>query len=309
MASETGNSEWRHDSFTGRSVIIARSRGSRPGASPVRQAFQKLDRCPFCLGHEDDSPIELANYLLRESKNPWDLRVVRNLYPALTPEAAHGFGFHEVIIESPLHNATWAEMSIEQMALIIQAWQERLRLAYSHDKIQHAVVFKNAGPAAGASLQHPHSQLLAMDRLPPDAIQQSNATSQFVEWRSAQMQAENLVYADAQWATSCPPVSRFAGECSIFPMNTQSCFLKLTNEETQSLTKLIRRQIQMIHQVFDSPDYNVIVYCNPKHLPYHAWRMEIVPRITTEAGFEWATGCHINTLPPEEAARLYRDLL
>ncbi|QVL34307.1 DUF4931 domain-containing protein [Telmatocola sphagniphila] len=315
-------SEWRHDYLTDRKVIIAGNRSNRPGAYSQKMSFESIARCPFCHGNEADSPLQLHRARLKNSRTDWDVRVVTNLYPALEASSVKGYGRHEVVIEAASHTTQFAGLSPEQIFLVSQVWQERLKELSQVSGIKDILLFKNNGPAAGASLQHIHSQILAMDLVPASkklelaqalAYWKANAgKNYFTHWREEETMVAHRVITDGSFFSFCPYASRAPYEICILPRRVQPFFTGVDPEELLELSVLLKDLLEALGRNLNDPDYNLVLHQSPVQagvLPYYSWRLEIIPRLTVEAGFELGTGYAINSMPPELAAQQIREWL
>jgi len=323
-------SEYRHDLVTGQWVIVASNRGERPDEF-VETVFERINQdCPFCSGREDDTPPEVARYQLRRTKG-WQVRVVPNKYPAVTTSAPpppptlslpaqSGFGVHEVVIESPEHVTSLTELSAEATTLVFRAYADRLAALRKRGDLAYGVVFKNVGASAGASLEHVHSQVLATALVPPPIEQRlarwqqefqrtdSSVLLRFIQEELAQPQ--RVIQQTDNFAAVCPFASRVPYEMRIVPLAPRVYFEQSTAAELDELAKLVRDVLTRLEQITNRMAYNLIIHTAPfdsaPHDYYH-WHIEILPRLTRAAGFEWGTGCFINPLTPENAAQRLRD--
>ena len=249
-----------------------------------------------------------------------------NKYPALEGDAAaasgdglfesqSGWGVHEVIVESPRHLTSSAQLADAQLADVLLAYRERMRALKRDPRLRYAMVFKNVGPAAGASLEHTHSQLIGLPIVPINVAEEMAGSLAYYERTggcifcrllAAERQGgERMVMELGDFAAFCPFASRFPWETWLLPRTHGSHFEDLAQENLLQLAQIMRRVIVAIERVIDRPAYNYIIHTAPFDSPalghYH-WHMEIIPRVTNIAGFEWGTGFYINPLPPEEAA-------
>ncbi len=275
--------ELRRDPLSGRLVVVSPTRSRRPGAfrrSPLEVTQEELDACPFCAGREDRTPPET---LRLPPDGPWGVRVVPNLYPA--------FAGQEVVVHTPRHRHTLAELTDGELALVAQAWQSRAsaRPGYLH-------AFVNERTEAGASLPHTHSQLVWFDDAPPEVTRELAAG----ECRVCQPAGgDKLVVAEregvvlrAAWAGRTPyelVVSPRAHEADPWSSPRLAVALQLAAEGLRRLHAL------------EGP-------C-PMNLWLHAsshWHVEVVPRLTVFAGIELGAGYFVNPLPPESAAEALR---
>jgi UDPglucose--hexose-1-phosphate uridylyltransferase len=326
--------ELRKDPIVGRWVIVSEGRADRPNDFehvPQKRADQF---CPFCEGHEDSSPPEI--WALRQAGSQpgtpgWRVRVVPNKYPALDGQAIAsatgglfeslpGWGAHELIVESPRHLTSSSELTDEQLAEVLAAYRERMIALRRERRLRYGMIFKNVGPAAGASLEHTHSQLIGLPIVPINVAEEMAGSLAFYERTGkciyCQLIAEEhergqrMVLDLGDFVAFCPFAGRFPLETWLLPKSHESHFEQLAQENLLQLAQIMRRVIAGIERVIERPAYNYIIHTSPFDSPalghYH-WHMEIIPRVTNIAGFEWGTGFYINPVPPEEAASQLRQ--
>jgi len=337
-------SEWRKDPILDRWVIIAKNRAERPLELTDAPAARSRDtKCPFCEGNEHDTPHEIAAVRANGTsldQPGWQVRVVPNRYPAVvtappsdpcsddfyqaTPGDSFylttpGVGAHEVIIESPQHLVSVSELSEETLRDVFGMYRSRL-LALKEDKrLAHATIFKNVGAAAGASIEHTHSQLIATPLVPTQIALELDGGERF--YRSHRRCAycetlerelalgERIVLETPRFVTFCPFASRFPYETWIVPREHSSHYETLSLAQAAQLGQIMKRSIEKIEAVLDRVAYNSIIHTAPFDtfdLDHYHWHIEIIPRVTKTAGFEWGTGLFINSVPPEEAATVLR---
>ncbi len=330
-------SEIRRDPLSGSYVIIAKNRANRPNEFEPG-SVRRADRpCPFCAGNEEETPLPIAVYPLvdQTSNNKiWRVRVVPNKYPAVesnddvvvenrcTPDTIAATGSHEVIIESPEHVVSFAELQPDLARLAFRAYRDRLQALSRIPEIKYAQVFKNAGAAAGASLAHVHSQLITLPYVPTQVQTELTNCRRFYEseaagncllcaMRDEELAAEiRLVAATPKFAAFCPFASRFPYETWIVPRKHASNFETTSDDALNELSQLVQNVIARIEQALDRPAYNYLLHTAPFHEAPRSdfdWHFEVFPRLAGTAGFEWATGSFINQTPPEEAAAVLRD--
>ncbi|TDA67500.1 MAG: galactose-1-phosphate uridylyltransferase [Clostridia bacterium] len=333
--------ELRRDSITNTWVIIATERSKRPSdfAPPKEangEAKDRPDNCPFCPGHEQQTPPEVLAYREQGERDTpgWLVRVIPNKFPALSTEedveshtpapslytAQTGAGVHEVIVESPEHHDSWADYGLDQATLALQAWAERYRDLRNDNRLAYAQIFVNHGSAAGASRAHPHSQLIATPMIPAKVMEElDGAAGYYREHKSclyctlaaAEIREESrLVSLSDDFLAFCPYASRFPMEIWILPRQHQADFAEITLSQIQELAGILRKVLRSLAFTAGDPPYNAVLHTLPYQgegyeQSYH-WHLEILPRLTTMAGFEWGTGMFINPTPPEEASRYLR---
>ena len=328
--------ELRRDPVTGRWVIISTERRKRPGdflVEPVVPAAAD-GFCPFCEGNEAHTPREVLSYRRGGGANgpEWDLRVVPNKFPALQVEGdldrqgeglfdkMNGIGAHEVIIETPEHGGTLASLPVAAIERVLWAFRERVLDLKQDRRFRSILLFKNFGTAAGAHLDHPHSQLIALPIVPRQLKDELDGA------RAHHAQKERCVYCDiirqeladavrvvaenADFVAISPYAPRFAFETWLMPRRHGASFENAARHEYESLARMLKEVMQRMNRMLVSPPYNLVVHSAPFEEGladvYH-WHIEIMPKLTRVAGFERGTGFYINPTAPEEAAQVLRD--
>ena len=343
-------SELRKDPVVGRWVVIATERKSRPSdfvttVEPVKETF-----CPFCPGNEDKTPSEIFAIRPAASSTPntkgWETRVVSNKFPALRIEGElnkrgiglydmmNGIGAHEVIIETPEHLTSSGELidikdyTFSKMSQILETYCIRCIDLKKDARFRYILVFKNSGKEAGASLSHPHSQLIATPVVPKRVKEELTGSRWYYEYKercawcdiiNQEIDSNNrLISQNEAFLAITPFASRFPFEISIFPFRHSPDFENITPAERELLAKLMVDILRKIAKGLNNPSYNLMFHTAPCRYPrpgywqtiekdYH-WHIEIIPRLVKQGGFEWGTGFYINPTPPEEAAEFLRSL-
>ncbi|MEA1984909.1 MAG: DUF4921 family protein, partial [Euryarchaeota archaeon] len=308
--------------------IIASERSKRPSdfvsEKPERAV---ISNCVFCGGNEGKTPPATAVYkegdVLEDTEDVrvtgWDVRCIPNLYPAVSPTPAKietsdwqidaGFGFHEVIVETPVHGRTISDLSDDELALLMQAYKDCVVHYQSKVGIEYVSLFKNWGERAGASLEHIHSQLIALPLLPPllrreqDAIQAINKCP-YCDIVDKEGNSERFVYENADVLAFTPHFSTAPFEVWILPKQHIDHFASCADKIMQSLGDAIRFVISRYDTILDSPSYNYMFY-QIADGSYHL-NVRIQPVLATRAGFEKNTDIYINTVSPEDAASYLR---
>jgi UDPglucose--hexose-1-phosphate uridylyltransferase len=328
-------SELRKDPITGRWVIIATDRGKRP-SDFIRNRVQITGGfCPFCYGHEDMTPPEVLCYRADGgAKNTpgWKLRVVPNKFPALKIEGdlnrqgeglfdkMSGIGAHEVIVETPDHNLTLAIMSEQAVEDLFWAFRDRSLDLKKDRRFRYILLFKNHGEAAGASLEHSHSQIIALPIIPKlvkEEIDGSKAHYEFKERcvycdiiRQELHDGLRMIDENEDFVAIAPYAPRFPFETWILPKLHDSCFEDAQKREYQNLAQLLKRLLLKLDLVLEHPSYNLVVHnsaVSEMYNDYYHWHIEIMPKLSKVAGFEWGTGFYINPVTPEDAAKHLRE--
>lgn len=330
--------ELRKDPVTGRWVIISTERARRPDDFSRQPFRRKGGFCPFCPGNEAKTPPEVLAYRpgTPQPNGPgWSLRVVPNKFPALGIEGnadrrgeglydrMNGIGAHEVIIDGPEHDASFATMPEKRIEDVIWAFRDRIMDLKRDRRFRYILIFKNHGEGAGASNDHPHCQLIALPIVPTSVQHELNGAKQYWGLKERciycdivrQEQAENvrIVAEDAELLTVAPFAPRFPFETWIIPKNHQASFEDSATQVYENLARAIKSLAAKIDQVLDSPAYNMLIHTAPINTrgedvaDYYHWHVEFMPTLTKVAGFEWGTGFYINPTPPEEAAKYLRE--
>ena len=326
--------ELRKDPVLGRSVIISTERAKRPSdyassAAGTAEASSPERACPFCPGNEDQPPPEV---LRRETDGSWQVRVVPNRFPALVREGEldrrgigiydrmNGIGAHEVIIETPDHSLSLADLDPDAIAGVLHAFRDRaVHLAKDH-RIRYALVFKNHGSSAGASLSHSHSQLIATPVIPVLIKEELAGAKRYFDFRGRCIYCDmvkqelkdqdRIVYETERFVAFAPFAPRFPFETWIVSREHFSSYEDLTPERIPDLALTLNRVLARINRVLARPDYNFVIHTGPTqtpHIKHYHFHIEVMPKLSKIAGFEVGTGFYINPVPPENAARFLRE--
>ncbi|MEO7650011.1 MAG: galactose-1-phosphate uridylyltransferase [Bryobacteraceae bacterium] len=328
--------ELRKDPITGRWVIIASGRAKRPidfsreaVPAPTPGTF-----CPFCPGNEDKTPPEVLAFRRSGSTNQpgWTLRVVPNKFPVLGIEGElnrqgdgmfdkmNGIGAHEVIIETPDHRLGLADLPEKEVEDVLWAFRDRVLDLRRDKRLRYAVLFKNHGSPAGATLEHTHSQLIALPVIPTRVREEIDGAAAYYQFKERCIFCDvvhqeiqsgvRLISETDRFVVIAPYASRFPFETWILPKRHDSHYEDADAATLQNLAWTLRSTLGKIDRVLEGPAYNFIIHTAPMQegqmLHFH-WHIEIMPKLTKVAGFEWATGFHINPTPPEEAAKFLRE--
>ena len=327
-------SELRQDRTTGDWVVIAPKRGERPharGANARAAPRPRFDpNCPFCPGNEAQLPG-----LIDETAAPgapgWRVRVVPNKFPALQLEQAvsalpgdgqrarPGHGMHEVIIESPWHDAEPATMSADELSAAVVVYRERSRILLEQDGIGAAILFRNYGLRAGASLMHPHAQIIALDFVPPKVAamgewakhyrQQHGRCALCDELASERQDGIRVVDENDAYVALVPFAAEHPFELWLVPKRHQASFSVLGDNELPIFASLLGRALRRLSAALGDPPYNFVVDSAPKTevvAPHWHWKLRIVPDVAIWGGFELGAGLPINPSSPEDDARELR---
>lgn len=329
--------ELRKDPIVGRWVIIATERARRPMDYHADSSLPRSGAtCPFCEGQEDKTPMEVLAYRPRPgapNTAGWTLRVVPNKYPALMIEGnldrqgeglydkMNGVGAHEVIIETPTHDKTFANLDDSTIESVLWAFRDRIVDLKRDARFRYVMVFKNHGAAAGATLAHSHSQLIALPVVPVNVAEEMAGAKQYYEFKERCVfcdivkqelgDGRRVIYENAGFVVLAPFAPKFPFETWILPKAHGAAFEDAQRSQFAHAAGALRTALRKLNVALDNPPYNFILHSAPFHdkdAPHYHWHFEIMPTLTKVAGFEWGSGFYINPTPPEDAAAFLRDL-
>jgi len=331
-------------------------RGLRPRKEEervIRDDRDHVDTCPFCKGNEDKTPPTIV--ALPDEEN-WEIRVVKNLFPVLGTDSDQsnisfglqqvldGYGHHEVIIDHYRHGIEVHEMSAQHLAVLLGLYRRRMEELYASDeRIRYVLIFKNFGPAAGASIKHTHSQLIAMPIIPENVFAEvENSRAHYRKYHQCifcslideALTFEATIYnresgevrrkidvgqyvieRSERFIAIKPFASRYEWEVHILPLQHQSNFVEATAEDLADFAGLLKRTMQRLDHVLGGAQYNYYIHSVPRcdrlddcDASYH-WHLEICPRTTIPSGFELGSGLFVTTISPEAAAAKLREVM
>lgn len=327
--------ELRKDPILGRWVIISTERGRRPSDFSHEERRSSGGFCPLCEGNEDKTPPEVlafrANGTLPNTPG-WSLRVVPNKFPALRIEGdlnregdgvydkMNGVGAHEVVIETPLHHETLTSLPLRAVEDVLRAYRSRIVDLMRDRRFQYVMVFKNHGPAAGASLEHSHSQLIALPIVPKTVREELSGAKDYFDYKDRCVfcdiiaqelrQRIRIISENERFVSIAPFASSFPFESWILPKTHHPNFALMEPFHFSDAAQILQDTLQRMDRVLIDPPYNYIIHSAPfdgGDGEYYHWHLEILPKLTRMAGFEWGTGFFINPTPPEEAAAYLRE--
>ena len=335
------------------SVLVSTARGMRPRkeeAPAPRDTRKHVERCPFCTGNEHMTPPTVAS---SPDDEHWQVRVVENLYPVLgddsqssnlvfgLQQAIDGYGRHEVIIDHREHGIALQDMSEEHLCRLLGMYRDRINALYEADnRIQYVLIFKNFGPAAGASIPHTHSQVIAMPVVPENVYNEVVHSRQYHEKNrqcifcslidealtfeatiydresgSVRRQisvGQYVIERGKHFVAIKPFASRYEWEVHILPLVHQSDFIDINDAQRDDLARVLKRAMARLDAVIGGAQYNFFLHSLPHnntfadcHDSYH-WHLEICPRTSIPTGFELGSGLFVSTISPEEAATQLR---
>lgn len=328
--------ELRQDVVTGNWTVVATERAMRPSdlseVKPVE--ISGPEDCPFCPGNERMTPPEL--YALRPDGTPcdgpgWRMRVIPNKFPAfkhceVVADSNVLFsrnpaeGTHEVIIHSPAHELRLADMPDEDVALLIELYRERYLINAADCDVNYVHIILNYGAEAGASLEHPHTQLFGIPLLPPyqklelegsSGYMDRTGSCVFCDLIAGEIEGEQRVVAlNDKFVAITPFASRFPFEIWIIPRLHQPSFGLISDAQIKSFAEMLRDILGKLDRKFANPPLNYYIHsapCDGQEYGCYHWHLECFPRVATPGGFEWGTEMMINVVTPEHAAEFLRS--
>jgi UDPglucose--hexose-1-phosphate uridylyltransferase len=330
-------SEVRRDIVTDTWVIVETDQVEVP--RDHLKALRKPPACPFCAGNEAMTPPEIcADRPGGERDRPgWRVRVVPDRRPVLRIEGrlerlgvgihdmVSGVGANEVVIESPDHETNFAALAEDQVGLVLTTWRDRLADLYRDHRFRYVLVFKDHGALAGGStIEHVHSQIIALPATPHRVKDQLRGARDYFEYKERcifcdilqdELRARERVLLETdRFVVFAPYASRLPFELRVMPRRHGFSYAETTGEELADLAGALRRTVAALYRTLDDPPFNLVLHTAPNLLPqkgywqtvrddYH-WFLEIIPRVRRTDGFEWGSGFFVNPMPPERAVEL-----
>ncbi len=328
--------ELRKDYITDTWVVFSSSRSQRPiqTKGPATETTEAPD-CPFCPGNEHMTPPEVLAYRKDgEANGPgWWVRCVPNKYPALIIEgevkrkvsqvfqAVNGVGAHEVIVETPDHMGNISSLDDKQIYEFVCAYKDRYLDLTKDRRFKYILIFKNHGAGAGATIAHPHSQLIATPIIPRRIMDELRASRTFYEDTGGSCiydevikdeldASERIITQNDFFLALSPYAARYPFEIWILPKAHEVHFEDTSDEERYILAGMMKDIFSRVANLLNDPPFNYYIHtapCDGRDYSYYHWHIEVTPRLTHTAGFERGTGFYINSVPPEDAARMLRE--
>jgi UDPglucose--hexose-1-phosphate uridylyltransferase len=327
-------SELRLNRATKEWIIVAEERAKRPHEFHREEPKKKLPAfdptCPFCPGNENKTPPEV--FALRDKETEpnrpgWRIRVVTNKYPALDPERkinritgeffkkARGVGKHEVIIESIQHNKSLATLSLKQVEEVCEIYWKRYLALKDDKRFKLIIIFRNNGISAGTSLKHPHSQLIALPLVPASIRHLLEEAMRYYDDHGScvfcdmihqeLLHKKRIILDNKEFVVFHPFASRAPFETWVVPKKHNACFGNIDQKEVGSMAFVLKEILGKLYVKLEDPDYNLMIRTAPikdAQEDYYHWYIQILPRLSTPAGFELGSGVFINSSLPEETA-------
>ena len=318
-------------------MTIATQRAQRPRQLGRNNSEQQSEPCPFCAGNEAQTPPEL--WALRDPDSQangpgWRVRVVPNKYSAVETasqwqgasddfyQAENGIGAHDVIVESAAHVVNIGTLDEDEIANLLRAYRERMRALSKDRRWRYLLLYKNQGDRAGATLEHVHSQLIALPHIPREAADELDgaqvhylATNRCIYCDVIERESAapaRVIFSQERFIAMCPFAPRFAYETWILPKIHSAAFEECADRDLIEFGRALREIIARLNRGLNNPPFNYFLHSAPtdaNHSQHYHWHLEILPQLSRAAGFELGSGSHINSVAPEDAARLLRDVL
>jgi UDPglucose--hexose-1-phosphate uridylyltransferase len=327
--------ELRKDPIHGRWVIISTERSRRPSDFAPEERRPIGGFCPLCEGNEDRTPPEIVAFRdngTSPNTPGWTLRVVPNKFPALRIEGElsregegiydkmNGIGAHEVVIETPRHEETLATLPLNGVKNVLLAYRERIIDLRRDPRLRYVLVFKNHGVSAGASLEHSHSQIIALPIVPRRVVEEIEGAKTYFNYkdrcvfcdiiRQELQRRHRVITENKSFLSVAPFASRFPFETWILPKTHHPSFEGMEFSQYEQAAQILSDTLQRLSHVLTDPPYNYVIHTSSfpeADAEHYHWHIEIMPKLTKVAGFEWGTGFYINPTPPEEAADYMRE--
>jgi UDPglucose--hexose-1-phosphate uridylyltransferase len=327
----------RRDPIVGRWVIIDTDDPAKPGDFEKEIIRWNRKNCPFCYGNESMTPPEVLSFR-HDSTAPntagWTVRVVPNKFPALKIEGdlgkrgigmfdmSNGIGAHEVVVETPYHEKSIPDLLNEEICDVVKAYCMRAIDLIKDSRFKYILIFKNFGSSAGASLQHNHTQLIALPMIPKNVAEELAGSLRYFEYRGRcifcdmiyqeYQDKERIISENRNFIAFCPFSSRFPFEVWIVPKKHNPYFCHISDEEKFDFGLILKETLSRVRVVLSDPAYNFIIHGSPFDEGYkdsYHWHLELMPKLIRVAGFEWGTGFYIVPVPPEAAASYLREVV
>ncbi|GFP74043.1 galactose-1-phosphate uridylyltransferase [Clostridium fungisolvens] len=304
--------EIRIDNITGKQVIIATNRRSRPIDNKniqQKQVNSKLQyshsECPFCKGNEAETPCEI----LKIGDENWSVRVVKNKYPTVTEDGDTIRGYHYVVIETPNHNKKLYKYKAEKWRDIFTAYKDAAYKCFRDKDIRYLQIFKNYGRQGGASLEHPHSQIVALNFTPQSKLMEDKYCKVCEEVESELIEVERIVLDRGNYIVYAPYGSTLQYQLRIALKHHRGSFEEILSEDgIDELSKLFEEVFKIIYESLGDIPLNICYYIYKDGNCYQHFYVDILPRGSFFAGFEMSTEVYINVISPEEAANKFREV-
>jgi len=297
--------EIRFDPINRHTVVIAPERSKRP-KDDFTKSVENSKRCPFCPGNEDQTPPQ--NFSNGDNVKNWTIRSFPNKYPAFNYSHKDDiYGIQDVMVESDKHDINMGEYSLKHFIELLKVYKWYFQFLKKNEKVKYILVFKNDGLMAGATLEHPHSQVVGLSFVPRNVKESIKRLEKYYSkhkqcYYCRLIDVSKALFENKSFISISPKEARFSYESWIFPKNHQMHYEQITDDQLKDLADIFSRQIKNMNSVLDNPAFNIVLnnglYSEANSASYH-WNIQIFPRISFQAGFECATGMFINQVQPE----------
>jgi len=316
-------------------VIISPERGKRPHDYPVPDDVpDDPAACPFCEGNERLTPTETMAFRkagTATNDRGWWVRIIPDRDPILVPtgdsgregigmfDAMNSIGIHEVLVETPNHNQTLQSIPIDMVREVIWAYKQRLLEIKKNPRFKHMMIVKNSGRGV-SNFTHAHSHIIATPIIPKRIEEELDGAREYFHYhdrcifcdilRQETEQASRIFAQDQYFMAFCPFASRFPFEIEIIPKMHQPFFENVDNEHVHAFAAILQTALRRMEALLPGIPYNFVLHsspCSDAYRDFYHWHLEIIPKLTNVAGFEWGSGFYINPTPPEDAATMLRE--
>lgn len=312
--------ELRKDYLLDRYVIIATDRKIRPREFKKEEKKAKIKECPFCPGHEHETPPEIGR--VDDGKDGWKIRWFNNLFPAAEKKGnpiiktnnkfftfSDAYGAHEIIVETPDHGKQLGDLSKQHLSDVFKVYKDRIIELHKDRNIKYVVVLKNEGREGGASRIHAHTQIIAYNKIPTYVQEEVDAIKKhehcpYGDIINVERNSFRRVFENNRFIAFCPYASRFNFEIWVFPKNHITNITNFEEEDFMALAEIMKKILMKLKEIGCA--YNFFLHYSPhgENLHFH---IEVCPRIAMWGGFELGTNDVINSVSPERAAEFYRS--
>ena len=326
-------SQLRKDIVSGTWVLFSTKRDQRPKFDKTKEEKKESRKekkdCPFCKNNINEQEEDVLVYTKQDGD--WSLKVFPNKFPALSSEykdinkrdhgpfeVIDGVGYHEVLVTED-HNEDMADMEKIRIAEILDAYQERYISLMNRRHIKYISIFKNYGKDAGASLRHPHSQIVAMPIIDQDVFRSISGSDEYfkshkecvhcvmIDWENKNK--KRTIFENEEFIAVCPFVSRVSYEMRIYPKRHLSYFERITDEQKIKLAETMKYCLSKLKKNLNDPSYNMFLHtspCDGRTYDHYHWHFEIFPKTNIWAGLELSTGTEVCSMLPERSAEILR---
>jgi UDPglucose--hexose-1-phosphate uridylyltransferase len=323
-------SEIRTSLFSGQSVIIAKDRLKRPMKSEKTNYEIEINEyeedCPFCMGNEDQTTQETFRI---EEDNKWVVRSCYNMFPIITPDYelskkheffinSDGCGVHEVLVDTYRHNGHFFNMSTHEFELLFTMYKDRYCDLIDDEDIKYISLFKNFLRNSGASMAHPHSQIISLPIIPKDVLEEVNNCKIYFEENNKTLHEsvieyerranKRIIHESENFIVLAPFASIYSGEISIINKSNEK-FENISSENIKEISLIFKNLFDKMNVVYGVIPFNIYLHSHPNYddcEEYYNWHIHIVPRKYNHGGFEIATGVFVNSTSPEKIAKLFK---